>query len=134
LKTDTIIKDFDDFINELCGDDEELITKKKVKDHFRQLRDIEEFIKYRKELDRLLGDCHYDRYKCPCGEQYEVYCKPAEISEVNWWRSHMDKTAQVEYRRSRHFCISCGKDFITAGEIKFIRNVGSEKNLEFTEI
>jgi hypothetical protein len=133
LLTDKIIKDFDEFINELCGTDELVITKKKVKDHFRQLRDIEEFIRYRKELNSLIGGCHYDRYECKCGEYYEVYCGPAEYAEIEWCRVPMERTARMECKRSRHFCINCGEVFYSIGEIKFIRNVGSKKKLEFTE-
>jgi len=125
--TDEIIKDFDKFIEELTGPTG--VSKKVVRNVWRELQNIEEFIEYRKELDELIGNCHCDRFKCgKCGEYYEIYLEPNKIDKLDWTTNEPFEI--IMDKRERYYCMICGSMIQTIGKIKFVRNVCSLRKME----
>lgn len=141
-----IINDFENFINDICGPagsgDEkykESIKNKKrwrvEQERYDEFAMMEEFTRVRRELAAIVGDSHKIEHECTCKEKYVIYIEPeydrGYMPYEDFSRYDPDQTQMTVTRRNdRFYCMSCGNSICTSGQIRYIQNLGAQRNIE----
>ena len=121
--SEKIIDDFENMINEVCGDVVKLEKKKYYGKPTPDFYDLpfqhEDFMKWykEKEEERTIFKMNAE---CSCGEKYVIYTSPPSLP-FGWPEVSMFQEVTYE----RFFCYKCGKPFMVTGNK--ILKIKSEK-------